>query len=624
MDEWDYSDEVERRVERRERTIGGDGEIRKYLDALGVPELFAIDPEMHEAWRSSETYPEAKEASYEILVEREQWLYSLDCELDPLERSNAMNCVIVLKNFLSEFNEKRAGVSSFWYLWRLAHNDIEVAQKTKRAFVVDIMNILRGSQGKSGIHREEAPQFLQFEGPDAAAIRSDYLDRFAAKCLAKIRSYPTGLDPQVIGIRRENRRRIQDHLGADSSDWEDYRWQLANVIRSLEELDGLIILTEEERAGVRSAIENHIPFGITPYYLSLMDYEAGRKWDHAVRAQVLPPLSYVNAVLSLRTEGPKALDFMKEHATSPVGLVTRRYPMIAILKPYNTCAQICVYCQRNWEITGPLDPSALATKESISEALSWFENHPSVIEILITGGDPALMNESMVESILQRIRGMPHVERVRIGTRVPVVLPMRVNESFVDALSRFHEPPTREISIVTHVEHPYEITPELVNSVGSFRRKGMSVYNQQVFTLENSRRFETAALRLTEKRAGIDPYYTFNMKGKEETNDYRVPIARILQERKEEARVLPGLARTDEPVFNIPAIGKNYLRAWQHHSFIMITPAGERIYEFHPWEKNIVLGPTYINVDVPILDYLQNLEARGENPEDYDSIWYYF
>jgi lysine 2,3-aminomutase len=103
-----------------------------------------------------------------------------------------------------------------------------------------------------------------------------------------------------------------------------------------------------------------------------------------------------------------------------------------------------------------------------------------------------------------------------------------------------------------------------------------------------------------------------------------VPIARILQERKEEARLLPGLDRTDEPVFNVPRLGKNHLRAWQDHRVVMILPDGSRVYEFHPWEKNIDAIPPYNYVDVPIYDYLEELASRGENVRDYRTIWYYY
>jgi lysine 2,3-aminomutase len=201
---------------------------------------------------------------------------------------------------------------------------------------------------------------------------------------------------------------------------------------------------------------------------------------------------------------------------------------------------------------------------------------------------------------------------------------MRVDEGFLDIISEIHDPPHREFALVTHFEHPSEVTPQAVACIRSLRKTGISIYNQQVFTMENARRFETVALRLALKSIGIDPYYTFNAKGKEETSGYRVPISRLLQERKEEARLIPGLSRTDEPVFNIPALGKNHLRAWQHHDLISITPRGERVYEFHPWEKNIAMATTYVHRDVPILDFLGAMAERGEKVEDYQSIWFYF
>jgi len=114
------------------------------------------------------------------------------------------------------------------------------------------------------------------------------------------------------------------------------------------------------------------------------------------------------------------------------------------------------------------------------------------------------------------------------------------------------------------------------------------------------------------------------MKGKSEMEEYAVPIARILQEQKEEARLLPGIFRTDEPVFNVPFLGKDHLRAWQNHEIIGIQPDGRRTYRFLPWEKNIVQVKPYIYDDVSISGYLDRLAERGEDPEDYSSIWYYY
>jgi lysine 2,3-aminomutase len=315
---------------------------------------------------------------------------------------------------------------------------------------------------------------------------------------------------------------------------------------------------------------------------------------------------------------------MGEHDTSPIDLITRRYPGIAILKPFNTCAQVCVYCQRNWEIDQVLDPHAKASKKVLDEALEWFDHHRSVGDVLVTGGDPWVMKDEEIQHILQRLSDKKHIYRIRVGSRTPVVLPMRWTDKLVDMMAEYHEPGKREIAVVTHYEHSYEITPESMEAVQKIRRTGMGVYNQQVYTIENSRRFETAKLRRDLKLIGVDPYYTFNMKGKEETSRYMVPIARILQERKEEARLLPGLDRTDEPVFNVPKLGKNHLRSWQDHRLVMIRPDGSRVYEFHPWEKNITPVPPYNYIDVPIYDYLEELAARGENIRDYRTIWFYY
>ena len=120
------------------------------------------------------------------------------------------------------------------------------------------------------------------------------------------------------------------------------------------------------------------------------------------------------------------------------------------------------------------------------------------------------------------------------------------------------------------------------------------------------------------------PYYVFNLKGKDETAYFKVPIARLLQEYKEEARLMPGLVRTDKPVFNVPTLGKNDLSSWQDHDLIMILDDGSRIYEFYPWEKYMAPVNTFLFKDVLIYDFLKKLEALGEDQGDYGTIWYYF
>jgi len=581
--------------------------------------IWSADPELYDAVRSSEGPEEARHSVRDLMLRREIEYQGWDCQVEALERANALNCIKVVRNFLAPRNERLSGISVISHLHGLASDLGTIGHP---GFLFDIANLLRGTMCMSGINGNQPSDVTYPEGGEGAILRSEHLDSMARSVGRWVGRYPTGLDPAVIGIRRKNRERILSFFNASLDDWNDYTWQMRNVLLDAGVIGDLIDLTAEEFKAIEMCTSKNVPFGITPYYLSLMDHDTSRQFDHAVRAQVIPPLDYVLTVSDRRGQSSE-LDFMMEGQTSPVDLVTRRYPMIAIFKPYNTCAQICVYCQRNWEIEGVMSPNAMASQERIDAAIKWFQEHPAVSEVLVTGGDPAIMSNNMLRKALSRLGELDHIKAIRLGTRVPVVLPMRVDEGFLSLISDLHDPPRRSFSLVTHFEHVYEVTPEAAGSIRSLRRLGISIYNQQVFTMENCRRFETVALRLMLKSIGIDPYYTFNAKGKEETSAYRVPISRLLQERKEEARLIPGSARTDEPVFNIPALGKNHLRAWQHHDLISLTPRGERIYEFHPWEKNISPAPTYIHRDVPIYDFLLGMASRGEDTSEYDSIWYY-
>jgi len=593
--------------------------------------LWEANPDIHHRLKRAKTLEDARNSMYIYLEKAEREVFTMENDLHILEKATVRECIRVFKSIIGPVNEYRTGTSALDNLWKLARNrHDELKQEVSVGFLLEFINLFRGVAGKSNIYfeKEEAkkgiPDFLKYEGKEAAIARTEILDDMGATIQKYFKKYPSGLEPDVIKWRKANKERILHYFKANKDDWQDYRWHIRHVIRKATPLLDLIELTTEQKAAITKATENKIPFGITPYYLSLMDRVLSIGYDHAVRAQVIPPPEYVDAMAEHRRDRGMVFDFMGEHDTSPTDLVTRRYPGIAILKPINTCSQICVYCQRNWEIDEVLDPKAMLGREAIAAAVEWFKDHPAVGDVLVTGGDPGIMKDDMLEWMFESLASLDHIYRIRLGTRTPVVLPMRWTDNLVNIMSRFHEPGKREVAIVTHFEHSYEITPESMEAMQKIKGAGISIYNQEVFTIENSRRFETAKLRRDLRLIGVDPYYTFNMKGKEETRRYMVPIARILQERKEEARLLPGLDRTDEPVFNVPKLGKNHLRSWQDHRMVMVLPDGSRVYEFHPWEKNIKPIPPYNYIDVPIYDYLEELAARGENIRDYRTIWFYY
>jgi lysine 2,3-aminomutase len=604
-----------------------------------VGPLWDEDPMIAECLARSATLDEARCRLLEYLEELAEALRAGAFDLDRLEWSSALDAIFLFKNLLSPENETVAGFSTLERLWRLGrgHEEEEVAS----GFVDEFLHLFRAINGRSGIgrgwlerestgvERDASPEDeFPRTGRRAAIERSRFLDGLAHEVWRAVAVHPSGLDSEIVRKRGENRRRILAALGATDGDWNNADWQARHVLKGVDgatRLQELVPLRSEEIAAVRLAVQYGIPWGITPYYLSLFDFEsADRTEDGQVRSQVIPPLHTVRRMIEHRQDRSRALDFMRERDTSPADRITRRYPTVAVFKVCDTCPQICTYCQRNWEISDAMVFERLPACEDLDPALAWFAGHPGITDILLTGGDPLVLDDRVLDHLLKRIAAMDHVRNVRIGSRVPVTMPMRITEAFAERLGGYVDPGRRNLAFVTHVESAYEVTPELASAVDRLRRNGVQVYNQQVFTVETSRRFQAVANRVALRQVGIDPYYTFYTKGKEEHRDYLVPIARLLQERKEEARLLPGIFRTDEAVFNVPGLGKSHLRAKQDRELIAIRPDGRRVYLFHPWEKGIAPVGPWPYVDVSIREYLDRLAELGEDPSDYETIWTYY
>ena len=531
------------------------------------------------------------------------------------------DCGLALLSVFSERSDVKTGFSITKAIWDISRG--RQRDDLKPGFFAELINWVRGLEGKADFQFLHKPsENNTTSGREKAILRSDELDRIWKVVDKRWGAYANGLTSESKLNRDKRREKILNILGGREHDWVNWKWHVKNLVTDADRLRKLTYIEDAQFRVIEKALKGRLPFGITPYYVSLMDDQPSEN-DIAIRAQVLPPKDYVNQMLSHRNNKSKSFDFMLESDTSPIDRITRRYPGMVILKPVSTCPQICVYCQRNWEIEQVMAPHSFASESEINLAIEWIKKHPAVREVLVTGGDPFIMSDNQLESLLNRLADIRHIDLIRIGTRTLVTLPMRITERLVRMLGKFREIGRRDVAVMTHIEHPYEITIETAKAVDKLRRQGISVYNQQVFTFYVSRRFESTLLRVLLRRIGIDPYYTFMPKGKEETNEYRVPLARILQEQKEEARLVPGLRRTDEAVFNVPGLGKNYLRAAQHRDILTVLPNGSRVYEFHPWEINLVSCQTYLYEDMPILDYLIRLSTIKEDPQEYGSIWYY-
>ena len=600
-----------------------------------ISELFDANPFILRLLVNSETLSQARRDLLDYLNRCQEEVNDVSCPLHPLEKKNTRSCIEVFRNLIAPINERKTNNSCLNTLWKLAteHWRKRDWADISDAFLVDMKHLFKGVIGlsgiysKSGICKREVPAFVNLAGRDAAVVRSNLLNEKVDQYKYFIRknSYRTGLDSDIIKQRHENKKRILDYLGGTENDWADYQWHLKNSFRTTEAISKVIELSEDEASCINVANTNDLPFWITPFYLSLIDRkETDLKCDRSLREHVIPNRVYLDKILQLGKNNKEELDFMHEIDTSPVDLVTRRYPLVAIFKPYSSCPQICVYCQRNWELFENESIDGYPLEEKMEQAFSWFRNNPNVEEVLITGGDPLTLPDSTIEELIQTFFEIPHIKRIRIGTRTLVTMPMRFHDKLLNIFQKCHNPPEKTMTLVTHVQHSYEISLEMTGIVKKIKSMGIDIYNQQVFTIQNCRKFETCFLRENLRAIGITPYYLFNLKGKDETGYFKVPIARLLQEYKEEARLMPGLLRTDKGVFNVPTLGKNDLGSWQDHDFIMILNDGSRIYEFYPWEKYMAPVNTFLFRDEPIYDFLKRLETLGENAEDYKTIYYYF
>ena len=251
--------------------------------------------------------------------------------------------------------------------------------------------------------------------------------------------------------------------GVKAAEWNDWRWQNRNRIRSLEHLERMIRVSDEERA----AITRHhgpLPIGVTPYYMSLIDPADPHQ---GLRRTTIPTLSEFD-----RSPGEEA-DPLGEDGHSPVPGLVHRYPDRVLLLVTNFCSVYCRYCTRA-RLVGASGERALR-KADIDRAIEYIAATPAVRDCLISGGDPLSLDEDRLEYVLSRLRAIPHLEFIRIGSKQPVVQPMRVTPTLTKMLRRYHP-----LWMSLHFTHPDEITPEVAEACGRLADAGIPLGSQTV------------------------------------------------------------------------------------------------------------------------------------------------
>jgi lysine 2,3-aminomutase len=297
--------------------------------------------------------------------------------------------------------------------------------------------------------------------------------------------------------------------GASAEQWRDWRWQMRHAVKSLEALEALMPLTAEEREGCRQTA-SIFRMGITPYYLSLIDR------DHPfcpVRMQAIP----VQA--EARVSPGELEDPLGEDLHRPVSALVHKYPDRVLLIALDTCPVYCRHCTRRRITKGG---EADLDRGELEKAIAYIAAHAEVRDVLVSGGDPLLLSDARLDELLGALRRIPHVEIIRIGTRIPVCLPQRVDSALASLLRR-HAP----LFVVTHFNHPKEVTPDAERACGLLVDAGVPVENQTVLM----RRVHSNARILKELfhaclKMRVRPYYLHQMDVARGLEHLRTPLAK--------------------------------------------------------------------------------------------------
>lgn len=293
--------------------------------------------------------------------------------------------------------------------------------------------------------------------------------------------------------------------------WRDWRWQLAHRLRTVEDFARVIHLTPEEVEGLSAPGHFHVE--VTPYFASLMDPED----PHCpIRRQVVPTSQ------ELVPFDEAVADSLNEDAHSPVPGLVHRYPDRVLMLTTTVCASYCRFCTRS-RLVGKTRQQF--NSEIYEQQIAYIAAHPEVRDVLLSGGDALMLATSVLESLLQRLRAIPHVEVIRLGTRVPVFLPQRITPELTAMLSKYHP-----LWMNIHFNHPKEITPEVERALALLANAGVPLGSQTVL-LAGVNDCPNIIKALTHKlvRNRVRPYYLYQCDLVPGAGHFRTPVAKGIE-----------------------------------------------------------------------------------------------
>ena len=325
---------------------------------------------------------------------------------------------------------------------------------------------------------------------------------------------PIVRSPRFAISRRTRAFRRRFFPDADDHSWNDWRWQLRHSLRGLEALERVLQLSDDERAGLLRN-RNSLPNAITPYYASLLD-----------RADASHPLRRTMVMTSQEFERTpeESIDPLHEDGDSPVPGLVHRYPDRVLFLTTGTCPVYCRYCTRS-RVVGSNDGTYEFSTGQWERAIDYIARTPVIRDVLLSGGDPLILSDDRLEWLLSRLRKIKHVEFLRIGSKVPVVLPQRVTPALVKMLKKYHP-----LWMSIHFIHPSELTKEVEQSCARLANAGIPLGSQTPLLKGVNDNVETCrALFHGLLRFRVKPYYLYQADLVVGTSHFRTAVNKGLE-----------------------------------------------------------------------------------------------
>ena len=359
------------------------------------------------------------------------------------------------------------------------------------------------------------------------------------------------------GEKMRDYKEIPLWANVKQEEWNDWRWQLRNRITDLETLRQVVNLTEDEEQGIHACL-GKLRMAITPYYATLIDPE---NTDCPIRRQAIPTAQ------ELEYGENDMEDPLHEGQDSPTPGLTHRYPNRVLLLLTDQCSMYCRHCTRR-RLAGVTDRAY--SKEQLEASIAYIEKTKEIRDVLLSGGDALCVSDEFLEWVLRRLRSISHVEVIRLGSRVPVVLPQRITPQLVDMLKEFHP-----VWLNTHFNHPKEITEESKRAIKLLADAGIPLGNQSVL-LRGINDCPALMKNLVHElvKMRVRPYYLYQCDLSQGIEHFRTPVSVGIEIIEKLRGHTSGFA---VPTFVIDApggggkipVGPNYLISQSHDKVIL-------------------------------------------------------